>query len=143
MDWPSGDHAIGEAGELGGWLMGSVHDPEVRRRGSPPSDGTSQRWVGRAASLTRKSSLPTSNESLNFSSPVFLAGSSADANAIIFPSGRHANCWMPVIDLVICTASPPVIGMTNICGFAFAPVARNARRSPAGDQRGELTARRS
>src|SRR5580704_17852891 len=143
MEPPSGDQAIGEAGELGGWLVGSVHEPEVRRRGSPPSDGSSHKCVGSAASFTRKSSLPTSNESLNFSSPVFLGASSAAANAIILPSGRHANCWTPGIDLVICTASPPVIGITNICGFAFAPVARNARRSPAGDQRGELTARRS
>ena len=29
------------------------------------------------------------------------------------------------------------MGITNICGLAFAPVARNASRSPAGDQRGE------
>src|SRR5580658_10796899 len=140
MDPPSGDQAIGEAGELGGWLVGSVHEPEVRRWGSPLSAGSSHKCVGRAASFTRKSSLPTSNESLNFSSPVFLGASSVAANAIIFPSGRHANCCTPVVDFVICAASPPVMGITNIWDLPFDPVARNASRSPVGDQRGELTA---
>src|SRR5260370_215735 len=101
MDLRWGDHAMGDAGELGGWLMGNVQLPDVSRRGSPPSLGTNQRCVGRGASLMRKSSLPTSNESLNFSSPIFLGASSAAAKAIMRPSGRHENCWMPVADLVI------------------------------------------
>src|SRR5882724_3788848 len=101
IDLPSGDQAMGDAGELGGWLMGNVQFPEVRRRGSPPSLGTNQRCVGRGASLTRKSSLPTSKESLKRSSPIFFGASSAAAKAIISPSGRHENCWMPVADLVI------------------------------------------
>src|SRR5260370_27760293 len=114
IDLPSGDQAMVDAGELGAWLMGNVQLPDVSRRGSPPSLGTNQRCVGRGASLMRKSSLPTSNESLNFSSPIFFGASSAAAKAIMRPSGRHENCWMPVTDLVIGTASPPDIGIRKM-----------------------------
>src|SRR5271165_329998 len=138
MDLPSGDHAIGEAGDPGGWLIGSVQVPEVRRLGCPPFAGTSHRCVGSAAARTRKSSLPTSKESLWRSSPVFLGASSEAANAMRLPSGLHENCCTPAPIFVSCVESPPFIGMTKICGLASVPCARNASRSPKGDQRGKL-----
>ena len=46
IELPSGDHEIGDDGELGGKTLGSVHVPEVSRRGFPPSAATSQMCEG-------------------------------------------------------------------------------------------------
>src|SRR2546422_1881345 len=62
------------------------------------------------------------------------------------PSGFQAYCSTPLAASVICRASPPRMSSTNTCGAALSPepaVARNARRSPLGDQRGEPTPLRS
>src|SRR2546426_4728232 len=110
MDLPSGDHVSGDAGAPGGWLIGRLHEPEVMRRASPPSAGTSHAWVGSACDWIRKSSLATSNESLKRSGPVFFSASSSVAYAIVRPSGDHANCWTPFGALVMRRTSPPPIG---------------------------------
>src|SRR5690349_9172558 len=102
MDLPSGDHDSGDAGELGGWLIGMLHAPQVKRRAPAPSVPVTQRCAGRGAEVNRKSLFPTSNESLNRSSPVRFWASSDAAYAIMRPSGRHANCCTPAGDLVTC-----------------------------------------
>src|SRR5262245_34848813 len=72
IDFPSGDHASGDEGAPGGKLTGRLQVPDVSRRaGALPSLPTSHTCVGIAAFVTRKSSLPISNESLNRSTPVF------------------------------------------------------------------------
>src|SRR5512143_3296392 len=107
IDLPSGDQAIGAAGGPGGWLVGRLHVPDVRRLAAPPLDGTTQRCVGSTAVVTVKSSFTISNESLKRSGPVFFSGSSAVANAIVLPSGDHANCCTPVGAFVSACGSPP------------------------------------
>src|SRR5207244_12664215 len=99
-DLPSGDHASGEAGDPGGFEIGRLQLPEVRRRALPPADGITHACVGWICATTRKSSFVTSKESLYFSSPSFLASSSDAANAIWLPSGLQANCCTPVGDFV-------------------------------------------
>src|SRR5207244_1066932 len=79
MVFPSGDQVRGDEGAPGGKLTGRLQGPEVNRRGVVPSLPTSHRCVGIAALVTRKSSLPISNESLKRSMPVFFSGSSAVA----------------------------------------------------------------
>src|SRR5437867_3507143 len=144
---PSGDHASGDEGAPGGKLTGKLQLPDVRRRAAvAPSLGTSHTCVGVGAVATRKSSLPTSNESLNRSGPVFFSASSAVAYTIVDPSGDQAYCCTPFGAFVMRLASPPVIASTNTCRCASRPVptlARNASRSPPGDQRGWPTPRRS
>src|SRR5260221_234022 len=76
IHFPSDDHAMGDAGELGGWLIGRLQLPDVRRRAPVPSSPITHRCAGIGAAVTKKSLLPTSNESLNFSSPAFLDASS-------------------------------------------------------------------
>src|ERR1043166_8484387 len=107
MDEPSGDQVSGDAGDPGGWLTGRLHEPDVRRRGSPPSALTSQAWVGSACDWIRNSSSPTSNESLNRSGPVFFSASSSVAYANVRPSGDQENCCTPLGALVTRFASPP------------------------------------
>ena len=76
MDLPSGDHAMGEAGEPGGFETGKLQVPEVSLRAVPPAAEMTHRCVGGGGALIRKSSFVTSKESLKRSSPSFLAGSS-------------------------------------------------------------------
>ncbi len=54
---------MGEAGELGGALLGRLQAPEVSRLAFPPSAGRIQMWDGSAASVARKSLSPTSKAS--------------------------------------------------------------------------------
>ncbi len=144
--FPSGDHERGDEGGLGGSAAGRLHVPDVSRFASPPSAGTSQTWTGIGGSDTYRLSLPTSNRSFPFSISALFGRSSSAANANALPSGRHAKCWTPVGAFVTICASPPAIGRTKICAFASFPLpsaARNARRSPVGDQRGWETPLRS
>src|SRR5262245_28781200 len=46
IDRPSGDQVNGEAGGPGGYEIGRLQDPDVRRFASPPSAGTVQTCVG-------------------------------------------------------------------------------------------------
>src|SRR5216683_5324070 len=75
--FPSGDQEMGEDGELGGRTLGRLQEPEVRRRGFPPSAEMSQMCEGIGAFVWRKSLSPTSNASRCFSISFLFAGSSA------------------------------------------------------------------
>ena len=148
---PSADHDNGDGPNPAVRLPG----PVVMRRASPPAELTTQSSVGSGGAVVRKSSLPTSNESLKRSAPLSggdLSGSVA-TNAIWRPSGLHAYVSTSLRLAVICTASPPSIGITKTCCAESAastragspatwgpaparPAARKASRSPVGEKRG-------
>ena len=148
---PSADHDNGDGPNPAVRLPG----PVVMRRASPPAELTTQSSVGSGGAVVRKSSLSTSNESLKRSAPLSggdLSGSVA-TNAIWRPSGLHAYVSTSPRLAVICTASPPSIGITKTCCAESAastragspatwgpaparPAARKASRSPVGEKRG-------
>ena len=65
MDFPSGDQFTGDDGELGGMLLGSVQEPEVRRVAlAKPSALAIHKCDGSWGVVTRKSLLPISKDRL-------------------------------------------------------------------------------
>src|SRR5512133_318945 len=132
---------MAEAGGPGGRLTGRLHVPDVNRRaGALPSLGTSQRCVDVGGALvSRLSLMAISNESLNRSGPAFVSGSSAVANAIVRPSGDHANCCTPIVAVVSARTRPLSTRATNTCDRATPAVGAPARHAiwrPSGDHRG-------
>src|SRR5262245_53257073 len=140
---PSGVHTIADAGVPGGWLIGIVHVPDVRRFGSPLVADTVHRCVGGSASVIVKFVLSvTSKERFHFSKPGPFSGSSCVANAMVFESGDHASCCAPRGLVVSCFGAPPPLdGTTNTCSFcapAGPAFARNANFVPSGDHRSKF-----
>src|SRR6187200_2521659 len=143
MAEPSGVHVIIDEGAPGGRVTGSVQSPDVSRFAAPPAAGTIHTCVGGTGAVMKRWKFScTSNESFQRWYPGFFSGTSAVAKPIVAPSGDHASCCTPLVAVVSCLASPPLLDTTKICAPGWpgtGPVERNAICWPFGDHRGKDT----
>src|SRR5581483_3918105 len=115
-----------------------LKSPSVNCLALPPADDTTHNCQGATASVNRKWPSVTSNTLLWAAIAVALCGGSCATNAMLFPSGLQEYSSTPCRLSVTRRVPRRFIDVTKIWTFLLrASFAKNARRVPSGDQRGE------